>query len=394
MARADGELRPNSRGLTLAAIFASTLGVGLIFGFQPPLLALILERSGAASVEIGLINGVTAVAVILLGPLYPYLIARIGLRRAIVAGVALAMAVQELMAVMPTVPAWFALRFLTGCGLGLSWIASEVWMNRISDDASRGSVMAMYGTVFAAGVVAGPLVLQLTGTTGWLPFHAGVVCLGLTLVPVLLLRGAPPPTDGAAHPRHLLRLLRAAPVVMLAAVVAGLVESADISLLPVFGLHSGLDERSSLMLVTAFLAGNVVLQLPVGRLADRTGRRAVLAGCALVGIAGPLLLKPALATTALLWPLLFLWGGTMYSFYTQGIALLGEVFAPHDLAGANTVFVMVYCVGGTLGPALGGLAMDLWQPLGLVVFLSAAALLLLLGLLCEAPRAVVTHRDD
>jgi MFS family permease len=76
----------------------------------------------------------------------------------------------------------------------------------------------------------------------------------------------------------------------------------------------------------------------------------------------------------------------MYSFYTQGIALLGEVFATDDLAGANTVFVMVYCVGGTLGPALGGLAMDVWRPLGLVVFLSAAALLLLAGLLWEAPR--------
>ena len=76
----------------------------------------------------------------------------------------------------------------------------------------------------------------------------------------------------------------------------------------------------------------------------------------------------------------------MYGFYTQGIALLGEVFAAEDLAGANTVFVMVYCIGGTLGPALGGLAMDLWRPLGLVAFLSAAALLLLAGLVWERPR--------
>ena len=381
MTDATGVAAVRSRTRTLAAILASTLGVGLMFGFQPPLLALILERRGAASAEIGLITGVSSVAVILFGPLYPYLIGRIGLKRALVAGIALAMVFQELMPLLPTLTAWFVLRFLTGCVLGLTWIASEVWMNRISDDASRSSVMATYGTVFAAGVVAGPLVLQLTGTTGLLPFHAGVVCLGLTLLPMLLLRDDPAPTPQASHPGHLLRLLGAAPVVMLAAMVAGLVESTDISLLPVFGLASGMDERASLMLVTAFLAGNVVLQLPVGRIADRWGRRHALAVCAAAGVAGPLLLKPALASTLLLWPLLLVWGGTMYGFYTQGIAFLGETFAAEDLAGANTVFVMVYCVGGMLGPALGGVAMDLWRPLGLVAFLSIAAALLLLGLL-------------
>jgi MFS family permease len=129
----------------------------------------------------------------------------------------------------------------------------------------------------------------------------------------------------------------------------------------------------------------VILQLPVGWLADRAGRRRVLAGCALAGVAGPLLLTSSLATS-LLWPLLFIWGGTMYGFYTQGIALLGESFAARELAGANTVFVMVYCLGGVIGPSLGGLAMDLWKPNGLVAFVSAAAMLLALGLAAEGRR--------
>jgi MFS family permease len=376
---------PKDRTLTLAAILATTFGVGVIFGFQPTLLAFILERSGASATEIGLVNGVATVAVILCGPLYPAVIARLGLKRAVVTGIVLAMIIQELMPILPGTATWMVLRFLTGIGLGLSWIASEVWMNRISDNDSRGSVMALYATVFATGVVAGPLVLQFTGTSGSLPFHIGVAGLAVTLAPLLLIRRSATPSQATTRPRYLLRLVAAAPIVMVAAMVAGLVESADLSLLPLFGIISGLTERASLLLVTAFLAGNVLLQLPVGWLADRTGRRRVLAACALVGVVGPLLLPSAL-TTPFLWPLLFLWGGAMYSFYTQGIALLGEVFAADDLAGANTVFVMVYCVGGTLGPALGGLAMDVWHPLGLVVFLSAAALLLLAGLLWEAPR--------
>jgi len=69
----------------------------------------------------------------------------------------------------------------------------------------------------------------------------------------------------------------------------------------------------------------------------------------------------------------------MYGFYTQGIALLGESYPRDELADANTVFVVVYCAGGIVGPTLGGLAMDCWTPNGLLVFLSVAPLLLAAG---------------
>jgi len=32
--------------LSLAAVFSASFGVGLIFGFQPPLMALVLQRGG------------------------------------------------------------------------------------------------------------------------------------------------------------------------------------------------------------------------------------------------------------------------------------------------------------------------------------------------------------
>ena len=42
-----------SRTASLAAVFCATMGVGLIFGFQPPLLALVLSRQGESSFAIG-----------------------------------------------------------------------------------------------------------------------------------------------------------------------------------------------------------------------------------------------------------------------------------------------------------------------------------------------------
>jgi len=241
-------------------------------------------------------------------------------------------------------------------------------------------VMGIYGTVFSLGIVAGPVLLEFTGTYGATPFAVGAACLILTLVPMMVLRQGASAAQAFTPLRGLSAALRTAPLVMLAAFVAGLVESADLTLLPLFGLHSGLDEKAALFLVAVFMVGNVVLQVPIGLLADRYGRKTLLGICAAASCIGPLLLQGSLSTPLLLWSLLFVWGGTLYAFYSQGIALLGEQFAVEKLPMANTLFVMVYCLGGVIGPSAGGMAMDLWPGRGLPVLLSGAAALMLGGL--------------
>jgi len=350
-ATTDQSLRVRANALSLAAVLSASFGVGLIFGFQPPLIALVLERGGASSFEIGAVSSVSTVAIMLCSPLYPSAIRRLGSRRAVILGIAVSTVVLFVMPLLPGFQGWFVLRFVTGCSLGLEWIASEIWLNRLATDQTRGTVMGTYATVFAAGVMSGPLLLQLTGTSGWRPFVVGAVCLALTALPLLAARD-PEAGDATGDRLQWLRIARAAPIVMLAALI-----------------------------VTVFLAGNVILQLPIGRLGDRLGRYRVLALCAAVCVIGPILLSAVMGVPWLVWPLLLLWGGTMYGFYTQGIALLGESYPHAELADANTVYVVVYCAGGIVGPILGGLAMDNWSPNGLLVFLSAAPILLAAALL-------------
>jgi MFS family permease len=373
--------------LTLAAVFSSSLGVGLTFGFQPPLIALVLSRAGNSSAAIGAVTAASLVAIILLGPVYPHIIARLGLKRSVVAGIVCATLILPCMLLTQSLAVWFGLRFITGCALGLSWIASEIWLNTASASDARGTVMGVYGTVFSIGTVAGPALLEFTGTRGWQPFAVGALGLIVTLAPLALLPNTSSGSEGFASLRKLSGAVTAAPVVMLAAWVAGLVESADLTLLPLFGVHAGFGERAALLMLAVFMAGNVVLQVPIGLLADRFGRRRLLGICALLSALGPLLLQPFFATPVLLWPLLFLWGGTLYAFYSQGVALLGAEFPAADLPTANTVFVMVYCLGGVIGPSAGGFALDRWPHQGLPVLLSAAPLILLAGLRLPARSA-------
>ncbi|MDB6082890.1 MAG: major facilitator superfamily 1 [Gammaproteobacteria bacterium] len=366
-----------SRRVALAAVLSSSLGVGLIFGFQPPLIALILGRGGSSSFAIGAVTAASLIAVIVLGPFYPVVLARMGLKAGVVAGIVCAALVLMVMPVWPHVGFWLCLRFVTGCALGLSWISSEVWLNGISGDGARGTVMGVYGTVFSAGTMAGPALLEWTGTRGWQPFAIGAVCLLLTLLPLTVLQRVRSAPQEFKSIGEIGATLRRAPVVMLASWVGGLIESAELTLLPLFGVHAGFHERKAVLLVTVFMAGNVVLQAPIGMLADRVGRRLMLGVCALLSGVGPLLLLPSLARPALLWPLVFIWGGTLYAFYSQGVALLGEAFTEAELPAANTVFVMVYCLGGVIGPSVGGIFMDAWPSHGLQFLLSGAAFILL-----------------
>jgi MFS family permease len=362
-------------------------------------MAFILSRLGYSSFAIGSVTAVSLIAVILCGPFYPRAIIRLGLKRCIVGGIVFAAGILLVMPLWPSIPFWLVLRFVAGCALGLVWIASEIWMNSVSGIESRGTVMGIYGTVFSIGIVAGPILLEFTGTQGAKPFAIGAACLILTLLPLVVLRQVTSSAQEFTPLRGLSGAFKTAPIVMLAALVAGLVESADLTLLPLFGVRAGLDERAALLLVAVFMVGNVVLQVPIGLLADRYGRKTLLGICALASCIGPLLLQASLATPLLLWPLLFLWGGTLYAFYSQGVALLGEEFAMENLPSANTLFVMVYCLGGVIGPSLGGIAMDLWPSRGLPVLLSGAALLMLGGLAFNAARnrahlARVTSRQQ
>jgi MFS family permease len=385
-------LSGTSRRLTLAAILSSSLGVGLIFGFQPPLIAMALSRAGSSALAIGAVTAASLIAVILCGPLYPRLIGQLGLKRSVIIGIATGALALACMPAASGIAPWMGFRFVTGCVLGLSWIGSEIWLNTVSGDAERGTVMGIYGTVFSVGIVGGPVLLEFTGTEGWRPFLVGAACLLATLLPVTMLKATRADRAVRAPLVDLVRAVRVAPIVMLAAVVAGLVESADLALLPLYGLNAGMQERAALFLVTVFMAGNVVLQMPIGLLADRFGRRAVLAGCAVASALGPLLLPVCLDAPVWLGLLLFLWGGTLYAFYSQGMALLGERFPAAQLAAANTVFVMVYCAGGVIGPSLGGFAMDHWPQAGLLAMLSGAPLLMLGGLAAGAARAARAAR--
>lgn len=371
----NSQFTPQQRHLSLAAVIAGALGVGVGIGALIPLIGLRLEAQGVDKWLIGLTAGMVPLAILLVGPVVPRLISRLGTMPSLIAGMILFDGTVLLFPLLDWLAVWMVLRFLSGIAVAVHWVVTETWMNLMATDRNRGRVMAIYVTAMSTGFACGPLVIAETGIAGIRPFVIVALAMGLSMIPILLARKVAPPM-----PRHdgggLWFTLRMAPAIMLTAFFGGMMDLAVINMLPLYGLALGVEERTAGYLLTAFIAGNVALQIPIGWLADRLGKFRTMLVCTGGSLAGAALLPVVGGAGPLLWTLLFLWGGVLFAIYTVALGLLGDRFPPAHLAAANTVFVMMYNIGSFSGPVIAGAAMDLWSRDGMAATIGTAAALL------------------
>ena len=373
------------RRLSLLVINLSVFGAGVAWGSLMPLMALRLAHQGVGAGVIGLNTAMSPLAILAVGPFLPRLIARLGTLASICYGLSAAAVTVLLLPAFPTLPAWFALRFLAGAAVSIQWVVSETWLNMVASERDRGRVMGIYATVMALGFAIGPSLVGLVSIEGWTPFLLIVLAMLLSASPLPFSRGLAP-----VMPAHqqvpLARLVKAQPLVMACSVLGGVADLALFSLLPVYGLRHGLDQAEVLIVVSVFVGGNVVLQIPIGWIADHVSRRATLLSCILVTILGTLLLPVAVGHGYWLYLLVFFLGGSTFATYTLGLGLLGDGFPMAQLAAANVAFVMAYQVGSAGGPILAGTAMDVFGPEGLAAVVAASAVILLALFFWLAPK--------
>ncbi len=366
-------LTPGRVGWSLAAHFASSLAIGIAIGGMVPLIALTLEHRGIDPVLIGVNSAIGSLGVIVGAPLVPSMIRRFGAAEGIVLGLVLTTVSVVGLAFTENLGLWLILRFLTGFGVATHWVVSETWMQAIVTERRRGLVMSVYVTSIAAGFAVGPVLLTLAGTEGVLPFALFAGMIAATALPMLPIRRWAP-TLALGQRGSVGRLLREAPTVAIAAVAVGLVDSAFFTFIPLFGLRIGLPHDAAITLLTAVLAGNVVLQIPLGWLADRMNRRALLIALGLACCIGPAVAAWTLSSGSLAaYPVLFLWGGAGFGLYTVALTLLGERYRGGELAAANAAFVMTFELANLAGPPAAGWAMEAWSPHGLMAWMTVVA---------------------
>ncbi len=370
VATGSSEGEAGTQWAALAGVTAALAMFGAAQGLSSPLFTLLMQKQGMSPGLIGLSAAMMPLGLILSASFVPAAVRLVGARNLAV-GCSLIGALCFLaIGYLQNWVAWYIIRFIIGVVINPLYILGEVWALSLAPPSRRGRVMGVFNTLMGAGYAAGPFTLTLVGISGWAPFSVGVGGFMLCAVILRLVSSKLTGFEEDGQPSgSFVGFARLAPALLLAVLVSAAVQQSTYALVPVFGAAYGLPEAVLAALVMALSLGNILLQIPLGLLAERFGGRAMILACAMATTACALLL-PLLILTPLIWGVLLVMGAVGYGVYTMALVELGSRFKGTLLVTGNAAFALLWGVGGIIGPPGAGLLMQGIGPLGLPVVIA------------------------
>lgn len=347
-------------------------------GMQLTLLPLRAQLEGFTLTEIGLTStayfaGFTAGCIAT-----PMVARRAGHIRSFAILASLASAFILVFPLWPEFWPWLALRFGAGWCIAGLYTLMESWLNERASNTNRGMVMGIYTLINMTMIMAGQMLINLADINGAVLFAVASILFSAALVPVALSADAPAPIRSVRI--RLGMLWNISHVACIGSVLAGAATGAFWGLGPVYATDSGLNTFQITLFIAAAVAGGALSQLPLGRLSDHYDRRIVVLGAAATAsaIALMLALLPSLPALPLI-ALSFLFGAFVMPLYALAVAHANDRANPEDFVIIGSGVLMLFGAGSALGAPLAGLLMGQLGNGGLFAFISAALLLLLIG---------------
>jgi len=351
---------------------------GISQGLLLPVLSIFLEQKGVSP---GL-NGLNAAA-LYVGSFAMTLVAErllgaVGFKKLIVGGLLFVMFPLILFPYYPDIKIWFILRLVVGIGDSALHYAAQLWVLLVTAPEKRGRYISLYGMSYGLGFSIGPLGIKLLGFGEAVPFWVLFVCMGAVLVLVLmkLPDTKPEKTEHGQLPERRFRRSWAwAWYALIPALLYGYMEAGMNSNFPVYGLRIGLDANQISSLLPFVGIGGLFLQLPLGILSDRFGRKRVLMSAGIAG--GIMFMLVPVAGTHFWWTLVLLTvaGGLVGSFFSLGLAYAADILPKALLPAANVVASFHFTIGSILGPNLGGQMISWISPGSMFILLGCMYLL-------------------
>ena len=357
----------------LVAAMACIAVFSLAFGLSLPLLSLLMDHRGTDIRLIGLITGFGPVGTVLIAPLIPVVAARYRFGRMAMCSVLITAIALVGFKLTSNLWVWFALRIAMSMAGGGLFALSEALIVRAAQGPASGRIIALYAVVMSGGFAAGPMLLTITGIEGWTPFIVGAAISLAALAPLFFSDGETGEDESDAtpdQPASFLSFAWQAPVLLAAVAVFGLLDAATISLLPIYALRKGTGVETASLALGVLMAGNIVLQYPIGWVADIIPRHGVMLGCALITVIACLAV-PVTIGAWLIWPVLAIVGAAAGAVYTLAMAIMGDRFDDSALIAGSSAFAAMFSVGNMVGPVVAGWAMHQFGPDGLPFSLCA-----------------------
>lgn len=387
-------LNSTQKGVAVAVIITATFLISVSVGMNAVVFPTALESYGASNTIVGLVMAIEFISVFAISFGLGRILRVISLRTGLLLSALFRLPALLLLAYFTDISMWLLLVFVHGIGNFLNQILLQTWINSLPFKRSRGLSMALFGTSISLGLACGPVVLQLLDAVSaqisqWVPLIDGVVegYLGLTrpaavepgtqialIASAIITTLAAVPTflGGMLIPRfkmsesgNISQAVRMAPAIMFAVAVSGVSILGVQSFITLYGLRNGLTLDQASLLLTAFMLGSILLEVPTAWVSDFFDRRYVMIVLVFMSLICAAYLPIAIYTPFVAWGLLFLWGGVIGGLFSVCLALTAERFSGEHLISANAAFSIMDNIGGMIGILLIGVCMDLFGSDGL-----------------------------
>ena len=354
---APAALSERSRRLTLTvAISAIALETALL-GMVAPLLPEIERRTGAGDEALGLALAAYAIPILIISIPVGRTADRIGRRPLLLGGLVLTGVGSILIALSGTLPLLLGGRAVQGLGSTLSWVAALALVSDLARPGRKGEAIGFALAANSLGAIGGPALGGIAG--GVISFEAPFLLVSAAAAAMFAVGFAvlphAAPTASEERPSTFSSLLRPraavpATIAVVGAAMLGLIDFVvPLDLDRSFGTTA-----TAIGVIFAGLALADAFASPLaGTVGDRVGRRPVaLFGATMMATAGVLL--AVLGSLAGVIVALSILAVGICIVFAAAIPWLDDTFGETDRGLAYGGLNLIYALGYTIGPLVGG----------------------------------------
>lgn len=366
-------------------------------GLHGLLLPLRGQAEGFSTTSLGLLGTAWAGGFVAGCFLVPRLVRRVGHVRAFGALTSTGAIIALLTGLVIDPTVWIVLRAFTGFVMAGAFMIIESWLNERATNENRGTIFGLYMMVTYASIMAGQMLVAGFDVTDASLFMVTGILFCLSLIPTAVsTQASPQPLKDVAL--DLKGLYATSPVSFAACLLVGVANGAWGTLGAVYGAEIGISTPQIALMMSLTVVAGAVLQMPIGRISDRTDRRYVLAGAASVAaVVGVLVFLVSPRGGAAVITMTAAYGALAYTLYSIAVAHANDHARPEDFVKVSGGLLLLYGFGTMIGPLLAAALMDLLQPeaiflaTALAHFLLAAYAALRIGRRAPVP---IDERDN
>ena len=259
-------------------------------------------------------------------------------------------------------------------------ICIESWISGQAKAGQRGRLFGFYQILNRLALIGSQIGVGYVSLQSHDIFLLASATFSIALIPVGMTR-AKGPESGEVVSVRLNTMWQYAPASVIGCLYVGLMGGALTNVAPAYGILIGLDQTWAILLTAGIQIGALVLQWPLGLLADRVESRKIMLSATISVVACSLALGAVLwlsvpHTRFWLFGLFALIGAGAMPIYTVAVAHAYFRLGRERALGLSAQLLFLWAMGSAIGPLVSAAFMQAVGPNGLLAYLgglSAAA---------------------